>query len=202
VRRWLAAPLQSGDGTLVERDTGTPQGSAVSPVVANLFMHFAFDNWLAKRFPACPFERYADDALVHCANRRQAEAVLPPSPSGCKRWASSSTRTKRGSSIAKTPSAGGTMSTLRSPSSGSPSGPGRPGTGGTGGCLTPSPAMSNEALKAKGAELRAMRIHRRTAMTLDDLADWLIPIVRGWMNYYGRFYRTQMIPSSGVSAPT
>jgi group II intron reverse transcriptase/maturase len=76
VRRWLAAPLMSGDGILVERDKGTPQGSAVSPVLANLFMHFAFDNWLAKKFPACPFERYADDAVVHCATRRQAEAVL------------------------------------------------------------------------------------------------------------------------------
>ena len=75
VRRWLAAPLMSGT-TLVERDKGTPQGSAVSPVLANLFMHFAFDNWLAKKFPACPFEHYADDAVVHCATRRQAEAVL------------------------------------------------------------------------------------------------------------------------------
>ena len=54
--------------------------------------------------------------------------------------------------------------------------------------------LSTEALKAKGAELRAMRIHRRTTMTLDDLADWLNPIVRGWMNYYGRFYRTGMVP--------
>ena len=54
--------------------------------------------------------------------------------------------------------------------------------------------MSNEALKAKGAQLRAMRIHRRTTMTLDDLADWLNPIVRGWINYYGRFHRTGMIP--------
>ena len=76
VKRWLAAPLQSGDGTLIERDKGTPQGSAVSPVLANLFMHFAFDNWLAKKFAACPFERYADDAVVHCATRRQADAVL------------------------------------------------------------------------------------------------------------------------------
>ena len=56
------------------------------------------------------------------------------------------------------------------------------------------PAMSTEALKAKGAELRAMRIHRRTNLSLDDLARWLNPIVRGWMNYYGRFYRSAMAP--------
>ena len=53
-------------GTLMERDKGTPQGSAASPILANLFMHFAFDNWMARRFPDCPWERYADDAVVHC----------------------------------------------------------------------------------------------------------------------------------------
>jgi RNA-directed DNA polymerase len=76
VKRWLAAPLQLPDGTLAERTKGTPQGSAVSPILANLFMHFAFDNWMARRFPAVPFERYADDAVVHCVSRRQAEDVL------------------------------------------------------------------------------------------------------------------------------
>ena len=76
VKRWLAAPLQHPDGTIVERDKGTPQGSTVSPVLANLFMHFAFDTWMARNHPGCPFERYADDAVVHCTSRRQAEMVL------------------------------------------------------------------------------------------------------------------------------
>src|SRR3974377_798816 len=58
VKRWLAAPLQHPDGTQQERDKGTPQGSAISPVLANLFMHFAFDTWPARNFPDCPFERY------------------------------------------------------------------------------------------------------------------------------------------------
>ncbi len=76
VKRWLAAPLQQPDGTLVERDKGTPQGSAVSPILANLFMHYAFDTWMTRTFPGCPFERYADDGVVHCRSRRQAECVL------------------------------------------------------------------------------------------------------------------------------
>ncbi len=76
VKRWLAAPLKHPDGTLAERDEGTPQGSAVSPVLANLFMHYAFDLWMARNFPGCPFERYADDGVVHCTSRRQAEYVL------------------------------------------------------------------------------------------------------------------------------
>ena len=76
VKRWLAAPLQQPDGTLQERDRGTPQGSAISPVIANLFMHYAFDKWLEREFPAVEFERYADDGVIHCVSQYQARKVL------------------------------------------------------------------------------------------------------------------------------
>jgi len=76
VKRWLAAPLQRPDGILQQRTRGTPQGSAISPCLANLFMHFAFDLWMVRNYPACPFERFADDAIVHCRSRAQAELVL------------------------------------------------------------------------------------------------------------------------------
>jgi retron-type reverse transcriptase len=76
VKRWLKAPLQLPDGTLQERDKGTPQGSAVSPVLANLFLHYAFDMFLEREFPAVEFERYADDAVVHCVTGRQAPMAL------------------------------------------------------------------------------------------------------------------------------
>jgi RNA-directed DNA polymerase len=76
VRRWLAAPVMMPDGSLVRRDRGTPQGSAVSPVLANLFMHYAFGAWMAREFPDCPFERYADDAVVHCSSQDRARQVL------------------------------------------------------------------------------------------------------------------------------
>ena len=76
VRRWLAAPLQQEDGTVVERDRGTPQGSAISPLLANLFLHYAFDTWMDRNFPASPFERYADDGVIHCASKAEAEEVL------------------------------------------------------------------------------------------------------------------------------
>ena len=76
VKRWLAAPLRHPDGSLQERDRGTPQGSAISPVIANLFMHYAFDLWLGREFPAVEFERYADDGVIHCASEHQARKVL------------------------------------------------------------------------------------------------------------------------------
>ena len=76
VRRWLKAPAQQGDGTLTERWRGTPQGSAVSPVVASLFMHYALDAWLARNFAGVVFERYADDVVICCKSLEQARAVL------------------------------------------------------------------------------------------------------------------------------
>lgn len=75
VKRWLVAPLQLTDGTLQKRDRGTPQGAAVSPVLANLFMHYAFDLFLARELPSVDFERYADDAVVHCVTERQVREV-------------------------------------------------------------------------------------------------------------------------------
>ena len=77
VKRWLAAPLRHARRqSWQERDRGTPQGSAISPVIANLFMHYAFDLWLGREFPAVEFERYADDAVIHCASEHQARKVL------------------------------------------------------------------------------------------------------------------------------
>jgi RNA-directed DNA polymerase len=77
VQRWLRAPLQQADGTLTLRDRGTPQGSAVSPVLANLFLHYAFDAWMAREFPTVPFERYVDDAVVHCVSERKTVSATP-----------------------------------------------------------------------------------------------------------------------------
>ena len=72
VERWLKAPLQREDGSLVARDRGTPQGSAISPLLANMFMHYAFDAWIAREHPAIQFERYCDDVIVHAASEKQA----------------------------------------------------------------------------------------------------------------------------------
>ena len=76
VKRWLAAPIVMPDGRKLAREMGTPQGSAISPVLANLFMHYAFDLWLEREFPMVEFERYADDGVIHCATEQQARRVL------------------------------------------------------------------------------------------------------------------------------
>ena len=195
VRRWLAAPLQLPDGSLVERDRGTPQGSAVSPILANLFMHFAFDTWMARTVPGCPFERYADDAVVHCASRRQAEFVLAGIT---KRMEEVGLRLhpdkthivycRDGRRRGEHEHASFTFLGFAFRARGARNSK-------DGSVFTSFlPAMSTEALKAKSAELRSLRIHRRTTLTLGELARWLNPIVSGWMQYYGRFCRSAMYP--------
>jgi RNA-directed DNA polymerase len=194
VERWLAAPLERPDGALEQRTKGTPQGSAVSPILANLFMHYAFDLWMARNFPGCPFERYADDAIVHCTTRRQAEYVLARIAQRMGevglRLHPEKTPTvycKDGRRRAKHERISFTFLGYAFRGRGARSRNGRIFTGFL-------PAISPEALKAKGVELRRMRIHRRTDLSLDDLARWLNPIVSGWINYHGRFYRTALDP--------
>jgi RNA-directed DNA polymerase len=195
VKRWLAAPLQYPDGTLVERDKGTPQGSAVSPVLANLFMHFAFDAWMARSYPGCPFERYADDAVVHCMSRRQAEAVLAAIAARMSEVGLRLHPDKSRVVYCKDDKRRGEHEHISLTFLGFTFRPRKATNSKDGSHFTSFlPAMSTEALKAKSAELRTMRIHRRTNLSLDDLARWLNPIVAGWMNYYGRYYRTAMDP--------
>ena len=202
VERWLAALLKRPDRVLEQRSKGTPQGSAVSPILANLFMHYAFDSWMARNLPGCPFERYADDAIVHCRSRRQAEDVLAGIAARMQevglRLHPEKTRIvycKGGRRRAPHEQTSFTFLGYAFRARGARTKDGR--------CFTGFlPAISPEALQAKGAELRAMRIHRRTDLTLDDLARWLNPIVAGWINYYGRFTGRRCFPSCGASTPT
>lgn len=194
VKRWLTAPLQLPDGTLQKRDRGTPQGSAVSPVLANLFMHYAFDLFLAREFPSVDFERYADDAVVHCVTERQARQVwaalearmeevgLRLHPDKTKLVYCKDTRRRGSSEHTSFKFLGYTFAPrkARYPD---------------GKAFTSFlPAVSPEALKAMGQQVREWRLHRRTRLELDELADWINPIVSGWMTYYGRFYRSQLYP--------
>ena len=195
VRRWLTAPLQQPDGTLRERDRGTPQGSAVSPVLANLFMHYAFDLWLAREFPTVRFERYADDAVVHCATQRQAVAVrqaiedrmvevgLRLHPDKTKIVYCRDARRRESYLHTSFTFLGYTFRarTTRGPD-------------GKSNFTGFNPAISKEALKKLNAGVRGWRLPHRSELTLADLATKINPIVRGWMLYYGRFYRSAVYP--------
>ncbi len=192
VRRWLQAPVRLPDGTLAQRDRGTPQGSPVSPVLANLFLHYVFDAWMVREFPTVRFERYVDDAVVHCVSERQAHRVLAALQDRMGkvglRLHPDKTRIvyckdgKRRGDYAHTSFTflGFTF---------------RPrGVRDKNGSMFVSymPAISRDALKKIGREVRSWRLHHRTGHTFTGLADKINPIVRGWMNYYGAFYRSAL----------
>ena len=157
-------------------------------------MHYAFDAWMAREFPGCPFERYADDVVVHCKSRRQAEYALAGIAARMSevglRLHPEKTRIvycKDGRRRAEHEHTSFTFLGYAFRARGARSKYGGSFTGFL-------PAISPEALKAKSARLRELRIHRRSDLSLDDLARWLNPIIAGWINYYGRFYRTALDP--------
>jgi RNA-directed DNA polymerase len=194
VKRWLAAPVRLPDGTLAERDRGTPQGSAISPVLANLFMHYAFDAWMAREFPTVPFERYADDAVVHCKSERQArhmrQAIADRMAEVGLRLHPDKTKIvyckdgNRQGSYEHTAFTflGFTFRQRRARN--------RHGKS----FSNFLPAISKDALNKISAAVRSWRLHLRTGHTFKDLARRINPIVAGWMQYYGAFYRSALSP--------
>ncbi|WP_376991218.1 reverse transcriptase domain-containing protein [Cupriavidus pinatubonensis] len=193
IERWLVAPFETADGVRVPRTRGTPQGGVVSPILMNLFMHYAFDRWMDRTSPNCPFARYADDAVVHCHSRRQAEYVmrsiatrlaacgLTMHPEKSKIvYCRDSNRSERH------PHASFTFLgfTFRPRKARSPQG---------GPFTSFLPGASESALKRMRQAVRGWRLNRQTHVTLADVARLYNPVIQGWWNYYGAFYKTAIL---------
>lgn len=194
VKRWLTAPLRQVDGTLVARDRGTPQGSAISPVLANLYLHYAVDMWLARTFPAVTFERYCDDAVIHCVSEEQARQVrdalaarlaavgLELHP-GKTRIVYCKDDDRRGDhEVTSFTFLGYTFRPRLAKSKYGKH------------FVNFLPAVSRDAITAMGREIRSWHIARRSDKSLGDLARMFNSIVQGWINYFGRFYKSMLYP--------
>jgi RNA-directed DNA polymerase len=191
IQRWLKAPMQMPDGTIVAREKGTPQGSPISPLLANLFMHYAFDTWIAREFPGCPFERYADDCVAHCDTEDQARTLraaiatrlravgLELHPEKTKVVYCKDGRRRGNAEHTSFDFLGYTFRARRA-------------NGRRGLFVGFMPAMSQKARTAVGRTIRAWHLNRRTGTDLSSLARVLNAQIRGWINYYGAFYRSEL----------
>jgi RNA-directed DNA polymerase len=190
IERWLQAPFQRADGTREAREAGTPQGGVVSPLLANLFLHYAFDAWMARHYPHAPFARYADDAVVHCRSEAEAErlkAALATRFAAVK-LALHPTKTRivycqdddRRQSYPHTgfDFLGYTFRPRRSKN--------RHGKS----CINFTPAVSRLAQTAMRQRIHDWRLHLKPDVTLEDLARMVNPVVRGWVQYFGQFYKS------------
>jgi RNA-directed DNA polymerase len=194
VERWLKAPLLREDGSLVWRDRGTPQGSAISPLLVNMFMHYAFDAWMAREYPAVQFERYSDDVIVHARSERQAlqlRAAIAERLAECGLQLNErKTRVvycrdddRRGSY--EHTSFDFLSYTFRPRLSKSRFGKY---------FVNFSPAVSGAAKTRLRREMRRWGVARRSDKSLTDLALMFNRKLQGWINYYGRFYKSMLYP--------
>jgi RNA-directed DNA polymerase len=194
IMRWLEAPMQEEDGTLVSRGKGSPQGSVISPLLANLFLHYAFDEWMRRNYRSIPFERYADDILVHCVSEQHAwwlksviekrlnQCGLELHPDKTKIVYCKSSSRKGNYPNEKFDFLGYTFRPRLSKN--------RHGEV----FVSFLPAVSAYAAKAIRRTIRSWRIHRMADKSIFDLSRMFNPIIRGWVNYYGHFYKSALYP--------
>ena len=193
IERWLKAPFQMQDGRIIERNTGTPQGGVISPVLANLFLHYAFDMWMKRNHPQNPWARYADDGVVHCRIKEEAEGLLERLHERFGECALAlhpdKTRIvyckddeRRGEfpNETKFDFLGYTFRPRRSKN--------RYGKF----FVNFTPAVSNKACKAMRQSIRHWYVQLKPDKDLLDISRMFNPVLRGWINYYGRFYKSAM----------
>jgi group II intron reverse transcriptase/maturase len=194
VARWLRAPMQRMDGTTEPRTRGTPQGGVVSPLLANLFLHYAFDMWMVRNFPHVPFERYADDAIVHCRSERQAKFVLEAIRGRFMECGLELHPMKTRIVYCKDDDRHGEYEHVAFDFLGYTFQPRRAKNRWGKFFVSFLPAISTKAAMAIRSTIRAWRMaSTRNNQRLEDLAKFVNPKVRGWMNYYGRFYRSKCV---------
>lgn len=192
IKRWLEADVILPDGSRQSGEKGTPQGGVISPLLANLFLHYAHDKWLVREYPHLPFERYADDAVIHCRSSSEAATLLiklRQRMEACgltlhpekTRIVCCDPKPRRRSNLHyEFDFLGFTFRRRRARDKG-----GRLFTGFL-------PAMSKKAGKLIVRTFRSWNLQRRTRMTIDQIARLINPQLRGWINYYGKFYASEM----------
>jgi RNA-directed DNA polymerase len=193
IERWLKAPAQAEDGSLQVRDRGTPQGGVISPLLANIFLHHAFDTWMSREHPDCPFERYADDIVIHCRTRQEAEQILRSVRERLRRCQLEAHPDKTRIVYCRDSGRRQDWPQIQFDFLGYSFRPRAAKNRRTGKLFTSFlPAISGKATVALVAEVRGWNIHLMNERELTDLSRSFNPKIRGWVNYYGRYYPTAL----------
>lgn len=194
IERWLKAPIQGADG-VTKRVSGTPQGGVISPVLSNVFLHYVFDAWMAKNYPKIPWCRYADDALTHCKTEREAQQLLVVLNQRFKECGLELHPEKTKVVYCKDGKRKGEYQNTE--------------FNFLGYCfrrrwvknrerndlfLSFMPAVSKEAVKLMKSAIRKSGLRNRTDLSLNDIAKIYNPVLRGWINYYGHYSRSELGP--------
>ncbi len=186
IERWLKAPMQMPDGTLIARERGTPQGSPISSLLANLFMTYAFDRWMTREHPSSPFERYADDIVVHCATEKQARRLWVEIARRLKALGLELHPEKTKVVYCKDANRRGDSEHTSFDFLGYAF-RGRLARGPRGCFMSFAPAIAPTARKALSQTIRAWHLRRRTRSGLSSIAAEINSQVRGWIGYYSSF---------------
>jgi RNA-directed DNA polymerase len=195
IARWLTAPMVQEDGTRMERNRGTPQGGVVSPILSNTFLHYAFDLWMTRTHPDLPWCRYADDGLVHCRSEQEAQALQAELQARLVECCLELHPTKTKIVYCKDRKRKSIYPNVKFDFLGY--------------CFRPrlvkrlrdntlfcgfNPAVSPSAMKTMRSTIRELNIRHQTQLSLEDIARRLNPLLRGWIEYYGRYAPSALYP--------
>ena len=191
IERWLRAPMQMPDGSTHEREAGTPQGGVISPLLANLFMHHAFDAWMDEKHPNNPFERFADDGLVHCVSLKQAEYLKRDVQNRMRSWNLELHPNKTHIAYCKDDNRAENYPETSFDFLGYTFRPRGSRTRYGKLFINFTPAVSNASKKEMRQKIHDWRMHLRPDKSLEDLSTMFNPLIRGWYNYFKNFYKSE-----------
>ena len=193
VERWLKTPFKMQDGTIIERTAGTPQGGVISPVLANLFLHYVFDDFMSKEFPNIPWVRYADDGALNCVSIKQAKYIIKVLDKRFKTFGLELNLSKTKIVYCKEDDRKGNYENISFDFLGYTFKP-RHAKNKYGKYFTSFlPAMSDKAQKAVRKEIRNLKLQLKSDKTLKDIANMFNSKIQGWINYYSHFYKSEVV---------